>query len=280
MTPPTNEDNTLFATRQAADAWQRGGASREDLLGPATQQMLDLAGVGPGRHVLDVAAGTGEQALMAARQVGPAGAVLATDVATPMLERAAASARQAGLDWMTTQVMDAHDLALPGDHFDAVICRQGLMYLADLDRALAGMRRVLRDGGHLAALVWSSPARNPALALTLAVGHRHAGPTSPRPEQVQMFALSDPATLSTALMRAGFREVAIHPTPILRRYPSAADAARDQRTSFVALHPYLTGLSEPDQAQVWEEIEHGLRRFEGQRGYEAPGELLIAVGTK
>ena len=133
MTPPTNEDNALFASRQAADAWQRGGASREDLLGPATRRMLDLAGVGPGGQVLDVAAGTGEQALVAARRVGPAGAVLATDVAAPMLERAAASARQVGLDWVTTQVMDAHDLALPGDHFDAVICRQGLMYLADLD---------------------------------------------------------------------------------------------------------------------------------------------------
>ncbi len=242
--------------------------------------MLDLAGVRPGSQVLDVAAGTGEQALLAARRVGPTGAVLATDVAAPMLERAAASARHAGLDWVTTQVMDAHDLALPGDRFDAVICRQGLMYLADLDRALAGMRRVLRDGGRLAALVWSNPARNLALALALAVGHRHAGPTSPPPEQVQMFALSDPATLSAVLVRAGFREVAIHPTPIVRRYLSAADAARDQRSTLVVLHPYLAGLSEPARAQVWEEIEHGLRRFEGPQGYEAPGELLIAVGTK
>ncbi len=95
-----------------------------------------------------------------------------------------------------------------------------------------------------------------------------------------MFALSDPATLSAVLVRAGFREVAIHPTPIVRRYLSAADAARDQRSTLVVLHPYLAGLSEPARAQVWEEIEHGLRRFEGPQGYEAPGELLIAVGTK
>jgi ubiquinone/menaquinone biosynthesis C-methylase UbiE len=43
--------------------------------------MLDLAGLEPGHRVLDVAAGTGEQTLIAARRVGPYGFVLATDIA-------------------------------------------------------------------------------------------------------------------------------------------------------------------------------------------------------
>jgi ubiquinone/menaquinone biosynthesis C-methylase UbiE len=59
-----------------------------------------------------------------------------------MLDRAAEAADQAGLSWVATRVMDAHDLTLNADGFDAPICRQGLMYLADLDRALAGLRRV------------------------------------------------------------------------------------------------------------------------------------------
>ena len=60
--------------------------------------MLDLAAIGAGSRVLDVAAGAGEQSLRAARRVGPTGEVLATDIAPALLERAAADARAAGLD--------------------------------------------------------------------------------------------------------------------------------------------------------------------------------------
>ena len=95
-----------------------------------------------------------------------------------------------------------------------------------------------------------------------------------------MFALSDPDALAASYARAGFREVAVHPVPTLRRYPSAADAAQDQRVSFVALHPYFAGLNEHDRARAWEEVEQVLRQFEGATGYAAPGEMLVAVGTK
>lgn len=87
-----------YASQSGAAAWEQGQVSRDGLLGPATETMLDLASIGPGDRVLDVAAGTGEQTLAAARRVGPSGHILATDVAAAMLERAAASAGQAGLD--------------------------------------------------------------------------------------------------------------------------------------------------------------------------------------
>ena len=59
--------------------------------------MFDLARIGPGCRVLDVAAGAGEQSIAAARRVGASGHVLATDIAPALLERAAADARAAGL---------------------------------------------------------------------------------------------------------------------------------------------------------------------------------------
>jgi ubiquinone/menaquinone biosynthesis C-methylase UbiE len=70
--------------------------ARAHLLAPLTERMLDLAGVGVGHRVLDVAAGTGEQTLAAARRVGPTGAVLATDVAAQMLALAAEAGRAGG----------------------------------------------------------------------------------------------------------------------------------------------------------------------------------------
>jgi predicted methyltransferase len=52
---------------------------------PATRLMLDLARIGPGNRVLDVAAGDGDQSLAAARRVGSSGYVLATDPARELL---------------------------------------------------------------------------------------------------------------------------------------------------------------------------------------------------
>ena len=69
--------------------------------------MLDLAEVRTGSRVLDVAAGTGDQTVMAAQRVGPTGYVLATDISSSMLKVAADAARAAGLTNIETRVMDA-----------------------------------------------------------------------------------------------------------------------------------------------------------------------------
>jgi cyclopropane fatty-acyl-phospholipid synthase-like methyltransferase len=65
----------------AAQAWHNWGPTLQQWLGTATELMLDMAGVEPGSRVLDVAAGAGDQTLQAAKRVGPAGFVLATDIA-------------------------------------------------------------------------------------------------------------------------------------------------------------------------------------------------------
>src|SRR5215468_8703096 len=84
-----------YGSSEAAAGWQRSGVTRAQLLAPLTERMLDLAGVSVGHRVLDVAAGTGEQTLAAARRVGPTGAILATDIAAQMLKLAAEAAAQA-----------------------------------------------------------------------------------------------------------------------------------------------------------------------------------------
>src|SRR5262245_16276928 len=62
---------------------------RQKLYGAATHQMLEDAQIKPGDHVLDIAAGTGDQSREAARLVGPKGTVLATDISKEMLNVAA-----------------------------------------------------------------------------------------------------------------------------------------------------------------------------------------------
>src|SRR4051794_39942085 len=94
--PARYKESTREQWQAAAEAWNRWGPQLERWLGPATEVMLDLAGVGRDARVLDIAAGSGGQTLAAARRVGPAGRVLATDVAPAILDFADANARAAG----------------------------------------------------------------------------------------------------------------------------------------------------------------------------------------
>ena len=269
-----------WGTREAAESWRSQTAARAELLGTATDAMLDLAGVRPGDRVLDIAAGTGDQTLLAARRVGPTGAVLATDIAASMLDVAAAAARQEGLTNVTTRVLDAQRLDLAPASFDAVIARFGLMFLPDLHDALVGIRRVLRPGGKLAALVWSTPERNPAFARPVAIARRCAGWPPSAAEGPGVFALGRPGTLEAAYREADFREVTVRAIPLRFRSPSTAAYVRDRRESPGPLREVLDYLDEADQARIWAAIERDLRQFEGPAGFEAPGEALLGVGTR
>ncbi len=61
---------------ERAERWRRLQDQRSEAYGPATERMFDLADLRTGNRVLDVAAGTGDQTLLAARRVGPTGYVL------------------------------------------------------------------------------------------------------------------------------------------------------------------------------------------------------------
>ena len=130
-----------YGSSEAAAGWQRSGVARAQILAPLTERMLDLAGVDIGHRVLDVAAGTGEQTLLAAQRVGPTGAVLATDIAARMLALAEEAAARTGLGNVETRVLDARDLNLEAESFDAAIARLALMLVPERARVMAGIHR-------------------------------------------------------------------------------------------------------------------------------------------
>ena len=122
--------------QSAAEAWDRWTPTLQSWLGPPTELMLDLARIGPGNRVLDVAAGAGEPAITAAKRVGSTGSVLATDISSNILAYAQRTAAAQGLTNLETRVMDGEHLALPDAAFDAVLSRVGLIYFPDQQRAL------------------------------------------------------------------------------------------------------------------------------------------------
>jgi len=120
----------------------------------------DLARVGPGDRVLDVATGTGDLALELARRVGPGGEVVGSDFAHEMLARARTKARDAGLG-VRFEWGNALELPYPDDGFDAATVGFGARNFSDLDRGLAEMVRVVRPGGRVVVLEITTPTRPP-----------------------------------------------------------------------------------------------------------------------
>lgn len=120
--PVRFKETTRQQSQDAVAAWQGWAPTIESWLGRATTRMMDTAGIGLGDRVLDVAAGAGDQTLVAAKRVGPRGHVLATDIAPAILAFAAAAAETAGLRNVQTAEMDGEAIAVPPGSFDAVIC--------------------------------------------------------------------------------------------------------------------------------------------------------------
>lgn len=264
----------------AAAAWHRWGPTLRSWLGPATDRMLDLAGVVPGTRVLDVAAGAGDQTLQIASRVGPGGSVLATDISPAILAFAAAEAKRAGFVHVATRAMDGEQLELEDGAIDVVVSRVGLIYFPDQQRALSEMRRVLVPGGRVAAIVYSTPAQNGFFSVPVAVVRRHAGLGAPLPGQPGPFSLGGPGVIEEAFAKAGFSDVKAERIQAPLRMDSAAACLRFEQESFGALHQMLSSLDHAQRDAAWQEVGRALGEFEHDGAFVGPCELVVAVGTK
>jgi demethylmenaquinone methyltransferase/2-methoxy-6-polyprenyl-1,4-benzoquinol methylase len=124
------------------------------------QRAVDRAEIGPGSDALDICCGTGDLALELRRRIGADGRVVGSDFSEPMLELAR---RKSGEEDLPVEFgwADALDLPYGDASFDAVTIGFGARNLADLEKGLSEMVRVLRPGGKLVILEITRPQREP-----------------------------------------------------------------------------------------------------------------------
>jgi ubiquinone/menaquinone biosynthesis C-methylase UbiE len=276
--PDPNEVGSIFMSKDVAQQWQGRKTQRDKVNAAANEMLLELANLRPGNRVLDVAAGTGDQTLMAAERVGPTGYVLATDISESMLKLASDAAREAGFTNVEVRVMNAENIDLDENSFDSVICRQGLMLFPNPLKALTAMRRVVKPEGKVAALVWSAEEKNPYQGIPFAIVRRIGNIPAPTAGQPGLFTLGEPALLEGIFRESGFQETGVHAVTLNRRFASAEKAI--QSLTNPGLQQLMTKLSETEREQARAEMMGQLRQFEGPNGLELTGEMLIAVGTK
>jgi ubiquinone/menaquinone biosynthesis C-methylase UbiE len=271
--PDLDDKYINWTSREIVEQWSRLQSQVADIYGPATEMMLDMANIKPGYRVLDVAAGMGGQSLLAARRVGANGYVLATDLSASMLNLAAEAVRKEGFTNLETRVMDAENIDIEENSFNAVICRLGLQELSNPSKALRGMHRAMKPGAKISALVFSTAEKNPYQSIPEAIVRRWGGAVK------NLFALGESQTRADVFRVAGFSDVAIRAVSIRRHFSSAAEAVRSIREGFF-LRDALTKLSDSHREQALGEIEEQVHRLEKPSGVEFPGEMIVAVGTK
>jgi|SRR5215210_2833783 len=197
-------EESLETWGSMAPGWEVRREWLMTLSAPVLDWLIDAVHPKPGETVLDLAAGTGDLGFRVAERVGEEGHVISTDFAPEMVDLARRLGEGAGLRNIDYRVLDAERMDLPDDSLDAVVCRWGYMLMADPLRALTETRRVLRPGGRLAFVVWSTPDRTPGLAvpgMTL-VQRGHMPP--PERDAPGIFAMGDPERIRSLVTRAGF----------------------------------------------------------------------------
>lgn len=263
-----------------AGGWEAERQTLWDFSRPISEWLVARLDPRPGETILDVAAGVGDTAFLAAPRVGPTGRVLVTDFAPGMLAAARRRAAELGVRNAEFRELDAERMTLEPECVDGVTCRWAYMLMADPAVALGETFRVLRRGGRLAFSVFGPPERNPWASIVgrilVDAGHMPA----PAPASPGIFALRDPARIRALVTGAGFGAPEVEEMALTWRFASPERYWWSLTDLAGAISPVLRGLAPEAQASVRARIEEMARPFRSGEGYAFPALCLNAITRK
>lgn len=129
-------------------------------LQPIGEKLIEADQLREDDHILDIATGTGEPGLTAAKKVRK-GKVTGTDVAEGMVSLAQENAKIKDISNYQALVSDASHLPFQDNAFSVILCRFGVMYFANPQADVKEIVRVLKKGGRIAFSAWTQPEKNP-----------------------------------------------------------------------------------------------------------------------
>ena len=226
---------------------------------PTLQRALAPA---PGQRLLDVGCGQGDPAIDFAQLVAPRGSVLGIDISPRMLAIARLRARNRGVTNVRFRAADLLRARLPARGYDAIFSRFGLMFAADIPRALRVLRAALKPGGRAAFAVWGPLFRNPWSRLTTDLLRAFADSPPPPPEAgPHPLRLGRPGLLARLMRGAGFRHVATAGVRTSLVFGSEADGLRFYLGLPNPLRDLYLSRSSRTRARMRTRLLRSIRRF-------------------
>lgn len=237
--------------------------------------VVEALALRPGQHVLDLACGPGTLTLPLAEAVGPAGRVVAVDLAEGMLELL----RQVAPPQVEVRRMDIEELDFPEGSFHGAACGHGLQFCPNLLRALWQARRVLREGGVFAASLPVRSHGSEARNLMQEVLASLPEPPSLPDRTATVECLLDPERARAALMAAGFRDPEVRHFEETIHYASPEDLVA-KSCGWWAVAWRLESLSPTDQERVKHRAVEVVRAQVGSGRIELPGATQVLIARK
>ena len=258
--------------------WDKAAKYYEDSwkhqLKPAQDKLLEMADLQPGESVLETSCGTGLVTLRAARQVANGGEVIATDISEKMIDEAKKLTNENSSSNIEFRRMDAEQLDFEGNRFDAAICSLGLMYFPFPAEALKEMHRVLKPGGRAVAAVWGERKNCGWAELFPIVDKRVASDVCP-----MFFQQGTGDTLRNSFQSAGFDKISVERMNVSLNYPDdkiALMAAFDGGAVALAYRKF----DDQTKQEAHKEYLDSISQFRNGKGYDIPGEFVVAKGIK
>ena len=269
-------DADAFNAFEAA-GWNAKVAGYDEFFGGITirvvEPLLDAAGVGPHRRMLDVATGPGYAAARAAER---GASVVGIDVAPEML--ALASTRHRDLDF---RLGSAEELPFDAGSFDAVVGNFVLLHLGRPERAVAEFARVLGPRGRVALTVWDTPDRARLLGVFLdALAESGATPPADVPDGPPFFRFSDEQEFEQLLVGQSFKEVELTTIAFDHQVPSSDELWNGLLGGAVRISSMIQGQNESTQRHIRATFERIVQRYRVGDHLKLPVSVKLASGTK
>jgi SAM-dependent methyltransferase len=261
-----------------AGAWERERATPDDS-NDRDALLLERLAVAPGERVLELACGPGALGRRWAELVGPEGTVVLSDIAPGMVD--VATRLNADAANVSVEVLDAAAIDRPEESFDVVVCRMGLMFVPEPDRAFGEIHRVLAPTGRFGATSWAGIEHNPwitcvAMAAAAAGVLTGGPPTGPG----SIFSLGDPPTVRSLAEGAGFVDVVVEEQDVLFEAEDVAAHVESVGARAGQLAGALAAATDEQRAELLRVAAELAAPYVRATGVAIPGRALVVTGHR
>lgn len=278
-------NNYKIGQRQQWDSvsagWQKWWKTLETMTKSVSDCLIKMADVQSGQKVLDIATGIGEPAINIAQRIGDSGNVVAIDQSPQMLSIAQDRANTIGLTNVVFQEVDAENMNFQEGHFDAVVCRFGLMFLPNVEASLSSVLRVLVPNGKFATSVWEVPEKIPFFSFAVQTLQKMFQIPPPPPGAPSMSGLAQ-GVIEDKMAKEGFTDIQTEEVIVNFELSSAGEYTQFMQDVAAPLKVVLSKESSEKQVEYWQTLEETVAQkyANSSGGVLLPSISLCVVGQR